>query len=139
MGLARRVTDSVRVVSVYDDAIDWSETPRLDYVETRTPSLVKAIPGREAELVWFTVAPLDADLAAHTRTLETPHRELLAFQFAVRATSTDVGLEWKADGGRQIVVRQSMNALPDSIIQEIGAVALKLGDLTSGEGRRFGR
>lgn len=139
MGLQRRVAEPVRVVSMFDDAIDWAETPRLDYVETRSPALIRALPGRDGDLVWFTVAPLEADLAAHARTVESPHRELLAFQYAVQSTSSDVGLEWKRESGRPVVARRSMNALPDSVIQEIGGVALRLGDLTSGEGSRFGR
>ena len=68
MGLQRRVDEAVKVVSMFDDAIDWTETPRLDYAETRAPELIVPLPGREADLVWFTVSPLEPSLAAWIRT-----------------------------------------------------------------------
>lgn len=139
MGLKRRVADPVKVVSMTDDAIDWSATPRLDYAESRDPELVKALPGREDDLVWFTVAPLESELASHVKTIASPHREWTAFMYGVVAVSKDLGLEWSREGGRAAVTRKSMQSLTDDVIEEIGRVSLMLGNLTLGEGSRSGR
>ena len=133
MALKHRIDEPKRIVSVEDDAIDWERTPRLDYLESRDPDLVKTLPGRDGDLVWFTLRPLDSETSFAVKTLRSPHREWGAFQLSVQATSTDLGLQWRHEGGERVVERRSMGSLPDRVIEEIGAYAIRMGDLTEGE------
>jgi hypothetical protein len=140
MAIGRRLTDSIRVVSITcDTAIDRTATPILDYAETRDQGLVKPLPGEQ--LTWFTLRPIPADLAASVRTYQSPLAEQTAFLVACEACS-DPGVlppeSWTGDGEGRRLKGSALRGLPDQLWMELGAVALRLGTLTVGESPRFG-
>lgn len=139
MTIGRRLTDSIRVVSISaDTAIDRAKTPILDYAETRDAALVQALPGEH--LTWFTLRPISSDLAASVRTYQTPLAEQTAFLVACEACS-DPGVlppeSWTGDGEGRRLKGSALRGLPDQVWMELGAVALRLGTLTVGERPRF--
>lgn len=139
MAIGRRLTDSIRVVSISaDTAIDRAKTPLLDYAETRDPALVVALPGEQ--VTWFTLRPISSDLTASVRTYQSPLAEQTAFLVACEACS-DPGVlppeSWTGDGDGRRLKGSALRGLPDQIWMELGAVALRLGTLTVGERPRF--
>jgi hypothetical protein len=134
----KRVTGDLRVVATCaEQAIDWSQTPRLQYVETRDFDLLKFKAGEEACV--FTLRSLPMPLVARARTQDHPQDKLFAFVWAVRECShaQQLGLRWIGSGEDRQVAPDSLEALPAKVWQEIGSVVLQRADLSEGESPRF--
>jgi len=140
MGIGRRVREPLRVVSVTcDSAIDQTKTPMLEYIESREPGLVVAMPGESVD--WFTLEVLSGDRADAIRSLSSPIRERVAFQSSCSGCSNPDLLPadaWDGSGDTRKIRQRYMDQLPDKLPRELGAVALKLGELSVGESPRFG-
>ncbi len=139
MAVRKRITGSLKVVSFFcDDAIDRTKTPRLDYLQTRDEGLV--VPNKGEQLTWFTLKPLSGDLPEHCRSYPSPMAERVAMQFGV-TTCSDLDLipsdSWEGEGDRRHLKDSVIDELQDNLRTELGTVALQMGDLSSGEERRF--
>ncbi len=139
MAFGPAVTGDIRVVSTRDDAIDWSATPRLDYIDTHDWSLLRLRDGRTPYV--FTLRELSKPQLAAISARPSPERELFAFLAGCSdfSAAAEFGLKWEGDGAERRIKIGSIDRLPADIIREIGAVVIKRGSLTEGESRGAAR
>ena len=139
MGIHKRRTDPIRVVSIAtDDAIDRERTLLVDYIRTRNPALVKEVAGHK--VTWFELAPMDASQAAYVKTLKSPECELHAFLSGCRSCTDPELLPatlWEGDAGQRRIRFSAADTLPDGLWTELGRIVIELGHLSMGEGPRF--
>jgi len=129
--------EPLRVVSVYDDAIDWAQTPRYDYVTTRDAALLKYLPGKETSAVVFTLRNLPTPLVNELRTRPSPRREEAFFTWACVSCSEPGLLEFEGHGDERHVSVRSLDVLPPYIIEELGGVADSFCSLSVGEKKAY--
>lgn len=125
--------------SIYDDAIDWTETPRRDYIATRDPKIVHAFPGETLDL--WTLRPLRQSEIAYIKDFLADGRESTAYQKAFRLAVTacsDLSLDFETIGERRMLSDDSFETVPARVWTELGAFALERSELGLGEARRFG-
>jgi len=136
MGIPRRksLKENLRVVSVYDTAIDWSLTPRVDYVMSRDIKLVKTLPGQALDV--FELRNLPTLLVSELRTRESPKREELFFLWSVTSCTGNL-LSWDGHGEDRKVSIHSLDNIPTRIITEIGSVADQFASLTQAEKKAY--
>lgn len=138
MPIRKHLASSWRGPSVYDDAIDWSETPRAEYISSRDPALVKCHPGEEATL--WTLRDLRQTEVAYLRDFaergESATCYQRAFQLALEDCSdTEIQFQ-RHDRGRSIT-DESFESIPQGVWLELGALAYQRAGLTPGEAPRF--
>lgn len=139
MGFAPTVTGDARVVSLEDDAVDWSKTPRLEYAERRDPAILVLRDGRTP--FEFTVRSLRKAQVHRLAGLPAGEREFYAFLAGVAdfSASAEFGLRWEGDGSERRIKIDSVERIPSSIIREIGAWVISRASLSEGESRGCAR
>lgn len=139
MAIRRRMTSTWRGPSVYDDAIDWSRTPRVDYVRTRDVQLVQYRPGAVPTL--WSLRDLKQTEMAHLRDFmdrgETASGYQAAFGLACEACSDpEVTFDRTASGAH--LTDEAFETIPTPVWMELGALAYQRAGVLPGEPPRFG-
>lgn len=135
MAIGKKLSDPLRVVSVQcDDAIDWSKTSKLDYIEKRDEKMVAALPGEQ--LCWFTIKPLPPGLVANITSLPGNEAKYRAFRFGVTDCSDpNLGLKWNMKADYPFIT--DMDEVPMKLWIEIGGLIIQREELSEGEEPRF--
>ena len=139
MGFGKKVHEAIRVVSVKaEKSIDWSQTPRLDYIESRNEELLVFNPD-EDEPIWFHLIPsLAPGTLARLASYPGDEKYLRAFQFGVTDVSPNVlGLEWDRMQDIKHITDKSCAGVPAKVWKEIGKLIIQREDLSVGESPRF--
>lgn len=139
MGFGKKISEPIRVIAVCkEQAVDWSQTPRLEYVESRDDALVKLKPDEDPP-IWFTLIPgLAPGQVARINSMSGDERYLWAFVFGVTdCTPNPLGLHWENSEGQRRVEFKTMKSVPADVWREIGSLVLQREELSEGEEPRF--
>jgi hypothetical protein len=139
MAIRKKIATDLRVVSRYDDAVDWTATPILEYLETRDPDKVVELDGEAA--TWFTIRPLPPGILSTIEAQRTGTREFSAFSFGVVDCSdkVELGLQWDKHRISPALTDESIGGIPKKVVLEIGTLILEREDLSEGESLRSAR
>ena len=126
--------------SVYDPAIDWSRSPRLEYIETRDAAKLVYYEG-EAPTIWVLRALTQSQVAAALQE-SPPLSYLWAFLTGLRAVegsgAGDYVFDQAADQQRRRLSEDSFDRLvPAKVWRELGKLCLDRAELSEGEQPRF--
>ena len=137
MAIRKKLTTDLRVVSLHDDAVDWTRTPKLQYAETRDPDLVH-LRGDE-QPTWWTLRPLSPGIIGTVEGMGSANRRRAAFAFGCVDCSdaTELGLVWDRHRVAPMITDQSMAGVPSKVVQELGDLVLQRESMTEGEEPRF--
>ena len=138
MAIRKRLTSTWRGPSVYDDAIDWSRTPRADYVRYRDPAIVRYHEG--AVPVLWSLRDLKQSEMAHLRDYadrgELASCYQRAFVIACEGCSdTELTFERLAVG--MTITDEAFESIPTPVWMELGALAYQRAGVLPGEALRF--
>ena len=138
MAIRRHLAGPWRGPSVYDDAIDWTRTPRAEYVATRDVSLVRYLPGAEPTL--WTLRDLRQSEIAYLRDHWERGEVATCYQRAFRLALEDCSdpeMRFEVHGERRMLSDESFELVPTAVWMELGALAYQRTEVTPGEAPRY--
>lgn len=129
--------DLVAISVTAEEAIDEGASSVEEYLESRDMRHITAIAGDK--LTTFTLRQLPPALIAECKAHPSPVAEWMAFSFGCKSVSDNVGLQWLGGGKKEQrrIDPESMDDLPVTVWEELGAVILERGNLTVGQKHRF--
>jgi hypothetical protein len=126
--------------SVYDDAIDWTRSPRLEYIEERDASVLHYYEG-ERPTMW-TLRALTQSQVASAQEAREPNNYMYAFYAACKGVdgpgSEDFVFLNGADPKHKRLTEDALEAVPSKVWAELGKLALDRAGVSSGESLRSG-
>lgn len=136
MGIGKKITEPLRVVSIYDDAIDWTQTNKLEYIESRNEELLVFLP--DGKPTFFTLSPLPPSILAMVTSRTDEKSKMFAFQFGVTdCDDPNIGLRWDRKEKYPLIEPSSLESIPVKIWREIGSLVIQREEFSEGEEPRF--